>query len=219
MKTRDKIVHASLALFNEHGERSITTNHIAAHLGISPGNLYYHFRNKEDIIRSIFNLYQEHLTAGFQPYEDEEVSIDLLMGYFDALFYTLWEFRFMYANLVIILGRDAELNQLYAQTHQTFLQRASQILVKLKQDGVLDIADEEITPLTDTIRMVACFWISNRLTHHADHSQITKTSLYEGLLRVIMIFKAYATPSAKATFLKVEQHYQQLAKQQAQQVA
>ncbi|GIU29178.1 TetR family transcriptional regulator [Shewanella colwelliana] len=211
MKTRDKIVHTSLALFNEHGERSITTNHIAAHLGISPGNLYYHFRNKEDIIRSIFTLYEQHLESGFQPYEGEEVDVDLLIGYFDALFYTLWQFRFMYANLVIILGRDEELNRLYTETQQRFLTRATGILSKLKQDGVLVIDDNEITPLADTIRMVACFWISNRLTH-SNTTEITKTSLYEGLLRVLMIFKAYATPSSKPTFIRLEQHYQALAK-------
>ncbi|QYJ86086.1 TetR/AcrR family transcriptional regulator [Shewanella mesophila] len=211
MKTRDKIIHTSLALFNEHGERSITTNHIAAHLGISPGNLYYHFRNKEDIIRSIFTLYAQHLESGFQPYEGEEVDVDLLIGYFDALFYTLWQFRFMYANLVIILGRDEELNRLYTETQQRFLTRATSILSKLKQDGVLVIDDNEITPLADTIRMVACFWISNRLTHSAT-TEITKTSLYEGLLRVLMIFKAYATESSRPTFLRLEQHYQTLAK-------
>ncbi|MCG9756117.1 TetR/AcrR family transcriptional regulator [Shewanella insulae] len=211
MKTRDKIVHAALALFNEHGERSITTNHIAAHLGISPGNLYYHFRNKEDIIRSIFSLYEQHLETGFQPYEGKKVDVDLLIGYFDALFYTLWQFRFMYANLVIILSRDDVLNKRYTVTHEQVLKRATSILTQLKKDGVVVLEDAEITPLADTIRMVACFWISNQLTH-SEATQITKTSLYEGLLRVLMIFKAYASESAKPTFIRLEQHYHALAK-------
>ncbi len=210
MKTRDKIVHASLMLFNEHGERNITTNHIAAHLGISPGNLYYHFRNKEDIIRSIFQLYEEHLAKGFQPYEGEKVDAALLMGYCDALFYTLWQFRFMYANLVVILSRDDQLNQMYTQRQEELLTRLTKILAKLKQDGVINIADDEMMPLADTVRMVACFWISNRLTHSAN-TTITKTSLYEGLLRALMIFKAYATPASKLTFVRLEQHYKQLA--------
>ncbi|HFH3479332.1 TetR/AcrR family transcriptional regulator, partial [Pseudomonas putida] len=38
--TRDRILQASLHLFNTQGERNITTNHIASHLGMSPGNLY-----------------------------------------------------------------------------------------------------------------------------------------------------------------------------------
>ncbi|MCG9697982.1 TetR/AcrR family transcriptional regulator [Shewanella sp. Isolate11] len=210
MKTREKIIHASLALFNEHGERSITTNHIASHLGISPGNLYYHFRNKEDIIRSIFSLYEQQLESGFQPYEGKKVDVDLLIGYFDALFDTLWQFRFMYANLVIILSRDETLNKQYAITHKLVLERASNILKQLKQDGLLVINDTEITPLADTIRMIACFWISNCLTH-SETQVITKTSVYEGLLRVLMIFKAYASEEACATFARIEQHYRELA--------
>lgn len=64
MKTRDKIVYAALELFNEHGERSITTNHIAEYIEISPGNLYYHFRNKQEIVRDIFTLYSTELLKG-----------------------------------------------------------------------------------------------------------------------------------------------------------
>ena len=65
MKTRDRIIMAALELFNERGESNVTTNHIAAHLGISPGNLYYHFRNKEEIIHSIFDEYASDLRTRF----------------------------------------------------------------------------------------------------------------------------------------------------------
>lgn len=52
--TRDRIVDAAIELFNEHGASTVTTNHVADHAGISPGNLYYHFANKEEIIREAF---------------------------------------------------------------------------------------------------------------------------------------------------------------------
>lgn len=213
MKTRDKIVFASLELFNEHGERSITTNHIAAHLGISPGNLYYHFRNKEDIINSIFTLYESHLESGFKPYADVPITVDLLIGYFDAMFYTLWQFRFMYANLADILSRDEALKRRYLHAQQQVLNRSSEVLRKLKKDGFLEIADERVVDLADTIKMMVSFWISYQLTQ-SSISTITKATLYDGLLRVLMIFKAYATPSSLATFERLEQHYHDIANQE-----
>ncbi|KPY48701.1 Transcriptional reguator, TetR family [Pseudomonas syringae pv. rhaphiolepidis] len=57
-KTRERIVQTSLELFNQQGERSVTTNHIAAHMEISPGNLYYHFANKQVIIAELFTEYE-----------------------------------------------------------------------------------------------------------------------------------------------------------------
>ncbi|WP_156498561.1 TetR/AcrR family transcriptional regulator, partial [Oleiphilus sp. HI0079] len=58
MKTKERIILESLDLFNERGERNVSTNHIAAHLNMSPGNLYYHFRNKNEIIYQIFKNYE-----------------------------------------------------------------------------------------------------------------------------------------------------------------
>ncbi|MGR5456657.1 TetR/AcrR family transcriptional regulator, partial [Vibrio alfacsensis] len=72
MKTRDKIVYAALDLFNLDGERNVTTNHIAAHIEISPGNLYYHFRNKQEIVREIFALYSQELIERFTPIQGQQ---------------------------------------------------------------------------------------------------------------------------------------------------
>ena len=68
MKTKDRIIQAAVELFNAQGEQNVTTNHIAAHLSMGPGNLYYHFRNKEDIIRAILFNYARDLEEHFSRY-------------------------------------------------------------------------------------------------------------------------------------------------------
>ena len=107
MKTRDKIIRASIDLFNEKGERNITTNHIAAHLSISPGNLYYHFRNKEDIILSIYEEYARTLLLDIFPVVSKDVkALDALILYMDAVFQAMIKFRFLYSNLSVLLSKN-----------------------------------------------------------------------------------------------------------------
>ena len=59
VKTRDRILQTALALFNEEGEENVSTVDIAAVMGISPGNLYYHFKGKEAIIAGLFEGFEE----------------------------------------------------------------------------------------------------------------------------------------------------------------
>lgn len=159
MKTRDRIIHSATELFNDQGERNITTNHIAAHLGISPGNLYYHFRNKEDIIHSIFDQYARHLSESFTPARSNEIKLENLMGYLDAIFYLMWQFRFFYANLPDILSRDEPLQQKYLKAQEQLRSSVVALLRSLREGGIIDVNDEDLPDLGQTIKMVVTCWI------------------------------------------------------------
>ena len=76
LKTRDRILQASLELFNTQGERSVSTNHLAAHLGISPGNLYYHFRNKQAIIAELLAVYAADVERLLLVPADRQLSME-----------------------------------------------------------------------------------------------------------------------------------------------
>ena len=60
LNTKQKIINASIQLFNAHGIANVRLQQIAAETGISPGNLAYHYRNKEAIVQAVNEeLYQE----------------------------------------------------------------------------------------------------------------------------------------------------------------
>ncbi|PJG60294.1 TetR/AcrR family transcriptional regulator [Aeromonas cavernicola] len=209
MKTRDRIIHSATELFNDQGEPNITTNHIAAHLGISPGNLYYHFRNKEDIIHSIFEQYANHLTASFTPWRNGENNLQDLMGYLDAIFYLMWQFRFFYANLPDILSRDELLQQKYLKTQEQMRTTVFTLLNSLREGAFLTANQDDLPDLGHAIKMVVTCWIPFQ-TAQAANARITKALLYQGVLRVLFLLKPYIHPQATEQYQQLTQHYRQL---------
>ncbi|TIC86976.1 TetR/AcrR family transcriptional regulator [Crenobacter intestini] len=160
IKTYDKIIIESLKLFNEHGERAITTNHISAHLGISPGNLYYHFRNKEEIVFQIFREYEAFIREQLTPPADRAPTVDDLSRYLDAIFQGFWRFRFMFDDLPGLLSRNPQMQAEYHHFIGTELQPMMIAFLKgFQQSGFLRFDDEEtISLLAVNIWIVVKFW-------------------------------------------------------------
>ncbi|PSU91036.1 TetR family transcriptional regulator [Photobacterium kishitanii] len=208
MKTRDRIIHAALALFNDHGEPNVTTNHIAADLGISPGNLYYHFRNKEQIIHCIFDQYAIDLTISFEPVDVAEVETieDSLLRYLDAVFLLMWRYRFFYANLPDILRRDAALQAKYLAVQTQLQVNISQIMINFRDAGLIALADVDLKVLADTLKLVASSWISYQTTQVAG-AKITQTVIYHGVQQMLNIVRPLATDLGQQRVAILQHHY------------
>ena len=159
MKTRDRIVHAALELFNEHGEPNITTNHIAAHIDISPGNLYYHFRNKQEIVRDIFALYSTELLERFTPIQGQQESLVLLKHYLDSIFTLMWKYRFFYANLPEILQRDIDLHRDYIKVQDKLQTNLINIMSAFVELTLLKMEAHEMKALVTTLHLIASSWL------------------------------------------------------------
>lgn len=210
MKTKDKIIQGSIELFNQQGERNVTTNHIAEHIGISPGNLYYHYRNKDDIIRSIYKLYEKNLDQMFQPKDANSSGMDEMMYYLDRVFYSMWQFRFFYANLPDILARDSELHKRYLIAQKALYQRLITTLTQVKSQGYMTLDDNMMDDLAHTLKLVVAFWISYQ--HTQDLSDITQSTISKGVIKVINIVKGYLTERGLVYMNEIENNYLEMIK-------
>ena len=163
MKTRDKIIETAIQLFNEQGTKGVTTNHIAAAVGISPGNLYYHFRNKEDIIRAIFEqmdaygLEQYQLVLDtFQPgtLETMEQTFAMIQAY-------NWRYRFFKRELTALIMNDPLLKERFLHTHRTMLTVIRQSNDCSVATGTLKpMPEKEMALFSEEIWLVALFWLN-----------------------------------------------------------
>ncbi len=192
MKTRDRIVHAALELFNENGERSITTNHIAAHIEISPGNLYYHFRNKQEIVREIFALYSKELIERFTPLQGQYESLTLLKHYLDSTFSLMWKYRFFYANLPEILQRDEQLHEDYIRVQEKLQANLVNIMQAFVDMELLDLDEKNLKSLVTSLHLMASSWLAYR-SAMSQKAQITEEVIHQGMLQMISIVKPCAT--------------------------
>ena len=120
MNTHDRILDTALRLFNQSGTAAVSTNHIAAALGMSPGNLYYHFRNKEAIIRALFEQQFAHWDAIYSLPNDRMPTLDDLQRLVDNTFPISWNYRFIYRELIALLRRDDELNRRWVEVRARF---------------------------------------------------------------------------------------------------
>lgn len=173
--TRDAILATALRLFNESGTAEVSTNHIAKAMAISPGNLYYHFRNKEAIVRELFEQLYARWDQQYAFSNPAEPDLNDLRGMLTATFRTNWDFRFIFRELAALLQRDPELKKRWLSVRERGFEGFAQLFNLFVAAGVLRAPTDpaEIRRLTELIWLISEFWlptleISDRTTRSDD---------------------------------------------------
>ena len=148
IKTSQRIINTSLALFNQLGERSVSTNHIAAHMEISPGNLYYHFPNKQAIIAVLFGEYETLVLSFLRAPEGRLATVADKHFYLQQLLDAMWRYRFLYRDIEHLLRSDNELAARYRLFSQNCLKQAQLIYASFVEAGILKMTPLQIESLT-----------------------------------------------------------------------
>jgi AcrR family transcriptional regulator len=163
MHTRERILATALRLFNEADTSTISTNHIATALGMSPGNLYYHFRNKEEIIRALFEQQFARWDQLYTLPDDHRPTLADLQQLVRATFVTAWEYRFMYRELIALLRRDNQLHQRWVEIRARGFTGFQELFDLCVAVGVLHAPEDpaEVTRLAELCWLISEFWLAS----------------------------------------------------------
>jgi len=186
MSTQDKILDTALALFNEQGTAAVSTNHIAAAINISPGNLYYYFRNKEGIIRALFERLFTAWDEIFQLPSYRAPELTDITGNYQLI----WEYRFAYREMAVLLHKDPDLHARYIEVRLRGYDGFAKLIEAFANAGVLNRPNnpQEQMELTELCWIISEQWPVNL---ELSGQPLDEAGIKKGIALMWHIFRPY----------------------------
>jgi AcrR family transcriptional regulator len=202
-RTRERILELSLKLFNEIGEPNVTTTTIAEEMEISPGNLYYHFRNKDDIINSIFAQFEQAIEKRLRFPEDHRPTIDETWSYLQYMADFMWTYRFLYRDLNDLLARNRTLETHFKQIISHKVRFAKEMCELLVADDEMVATPDEIQVIATNMGVIATYWLSYQFVMHPrkyNDQEAIRAELHQVSVHVISIMAPYLRGRSRQLF-------------------
>ncbi|MGJ0288208.1 TetR/AcrR family transcriptional regulator [Aliarcobacter cryaerophilus] len=187
---KEKIKSISLELFNSSETLSITTNHIAKSLGISVGNLYYHYKNKEEIIKDIYLQMSsefEDLNI-FDNVMKSETPFTELSLMFDLIGELFWKYRFLMRDSTLLIALDKDFKDIFIKNQEKRIKQI-EILIEflISKNIIRNISEEDIKMISKVSWFISAYW----QTYISTNGELSKNSIKEAK---DLIFKLHLEP-------------------------
>ena len=187
-QTRQRILDSALTMFNALGEPNVTTNHIADELEISPGNLYYHFRNKDDIIEQLFARFEERMDAALAAPQGRLPGLEDIWLQLHLVFECIWDYRFLHRDLVEILSRNRRLRLRFARILRRANEQAHTVMRGLVQAGIMRASKDELAATATNVLVIATFWLNYAA---ARGEKDEHAAIRDGIVQVMMLLAPF----------------------------
>lgn len=158
-RTAERILEVTLDLFNRFGEPNVSTTLISAELNISPGNLYYHYPAKDELINSLFDRYRAALTELLDA-ADGVRDVEDAWFFLHTLFELIWQYRFLYRDLNDLLSKNRRLETQFQVVLQDKAGAIRALLDGMRRSGAVTIDARELEPTATSMVVVLTYWLS-----------------------------------------------------------
>jgi AcrR family transcriptional regulator len=205
MKTREKILHTALELFNRYGVPNVTLRRIAAEMNISQGNLNYYFKKREDIIEALYYQLLEVFNEEKGKLDTEKMDMRFVFDSTRAGMEALFRYRFLMIDFNQNMRENPKLHAQFKQLEEirkvTYLKSFEMAIAA----GIMRLPayPGEYEGLNERIRVFSDYWIASAEVYGElsleQESPGRTAAKYHKLL--VETFFAYFTPQAQQDFV------------------
>lgn len=201
MKTRDRILECALELFNQQGEPNVSTLEIANELGISPGNLYYHFHGKEPLVLGLFERFQGELAPLLDPPAEARLGAEDYWLFVHLIVERLAHYRFLFQDLSNLAGRLPKLGRGIRHLLNALKRTLASLLARLKSEGQLVSDTRALGNLVEQITMTLLFSLDYQRILGRDGE--VRVVVYQ----IMMLVAPHLVPVSRQSVEQLALHY------------
>lgn len=205
--TRNRVLIASLLLFNEKGEPGTTTNEIANEVDISPGNLHYHFRRKEQIVDALLDAFQTDAQQVLQPPDAEGVALDDFWVFLHSLLECTAAYRFLFRDFEALADTYPRAGRVLGKFARGLNGVFEIYLRELARGGLLNLSDADASLLSRNLAVIALF--SDRFDGLVGHAKSADESALAVAGAILSMLKPFASGDAAEHLSELASHYEE----------
>ncbi len=210
-RTAERIATVSLDLFNRYGEPNVSTTLISSELNISPGNLYYHFPAKDQLVSHLFDNYKEDILKLLDASQDVK-DVEDAWFFLHSLFELIWDHRFLYRDLNDLLSKNRHLETNFKHILEVKTASLNQLLQALARQGHIRNEPDTFSTLSASMSVVVTYWLSYeyvRNPRHAMEPESASDALARGARHVLLLLAPYLeNASERAHLMQLTQAYE-----------